>query len=352
MLEQSSAISSEEPNAESVATGSSSANGANPEDTVGVPDGSAEELVTAHGEPADESPTASLPAVEASVSEAADERSLFLADLVRAMQTTAGLERVRIGEDTERRRQALIDQVRAREASEAERIRELAGEDMKAIEAWVDGEERRIRLERERRATDLNDDLDLSLSEHRSKIDLEIERVETAIANYRADVDAFFERLDRETDLVRIVQQAARRPVFPTLDTVAATIAPDVADAPGAEPSIAEPPPAGTDDGTTGAGTVGAPEPTMVGVMDPEAAAEPVELWAVPPETSPEPVPAGAFDDVDQGSADRERAEPVTAAIGASDGNSGTLFKSMAVKQPMGWLRRHANGGDDANGEG
>ena len=101
----------------------------------------------------------------------ADEGSLFVAELVRSMRATASLERAKIGEDTEQKRQAHIGLVRAREASEADRMRELAGEDMKAIEAWVAAETTRIQAERERRATELNTDLETSLSEHHGKID-------------------------------------------------------------------------------------------------------------------------------------------------------------------------------------
>ena len=380
MSEQSSEFDSEQPYTSSVAIGSSSANGVDPEEAVRVPDGSVELPVSTDGEPADASSTASEHAAESSISGTADDGSVFVAELVRAMQTTAGAERVRISEEIERRRQAHVDGVRAREASEAERIRELAREDIQAIEAWADGEKERIKRERQRRMTDLHDDLDLSLSEHRAKIDLEVEAVETAIAGYRAEVDAFFERLDRETDLVLIAQQAAMRPVFPTLGAVVASVAADpaeTADTAEAEPVVAEAPPAGPDDGATGqiAGVTersavgvmdpqAAPEP--VAVMDPQAAAEAVESWAAPPQTTPEPVPAVASDDVDRGTGDdvdrgtgddvdqgagTEQAEPVTAVIGSSDGGSGSLLQSMAVKQPMGWLRRHANGGDQANGE-
>jgi len=343
MSEHSSAFGSAEPTAELVATGPSSANGANPEDAVGAPG----ELATGGGAPAHDTPTASEHVAEPSGPGTADDGSVFVAELVRAMQTTAGAERVKIGEDIERRRQAHVDAVRAREASEAERIRELAREDMNAIEAWADGEKERVRVERQRRMTDLHDDLDLSLAEHRSKIDLEVERIETVIATYRAEVDAFFERLDRETDLVLIAQQAAMRPVFPALDDIGRTIPAAPADA--AEPVIAEAPPAAPEDGATGQ-IAGVTERTAVGVMDPQAAAEPAESWVTPPATSPEPVPVEASDAIDPG-ADREPAEPVTAAIGPSEGGPGTLLQSMSVKQPMGWLRRHANGGDQANGE-
>ena len=345
MSEHSSAFGSAEPTAEFGATGPSSANGANPEDAVGVPG----ELTTG-GAPADDTPISSEHAAEPSISGTADDGSVFVAELVRAMQTTAGAERVRIAEDIERRRQAHVDVVRAREAYEAERIRELAREDMNAIEAWADGEKERIKVERQRRMTDLHDDLDLSLAEHRSKIDLEVERVETAIARYRAEVDGFFERLDLETDLVLIAQQAAMRPAFPALDDIGRIVATDPAEAADAEPVIAEAPTAGVDGGATGQ-IAGVTERAAVGVMDPGAAAEPAESWVTPPEMSPEPVPVEASDTVDAG-ADREPAEPVTAAIGSSEGGPGTLLQSMSVKQPMGWLRRHTNGGDHTNGEG
>jgi len=347
MAEQSSGFGTEQPYTSSVAVGSPSANGANPEDTAGVSDGSPDVLATGGGAPTGDTLRASGQAAEPTIAGAADDATVFVAELVRAMQTTAGAERARIGEDTERRRQAHVDAVRAREASEAERIRELAREDMNAIEAWADGEKERIKLERQRRMTDLHDDLDLSLAEHRSKIDLEVERVDTAIARYRTEVDAFFERLDRETDLVLIAQRAAMRPVFPALDDIGRTVAAEPAGAAEPEPVIAEAPPAGVDDGATDQ-IAGVTERTAVGVMDPQAAAEPAESWVTPPETSPEPVEAS--DTVEPG-ADRESAEPVTAAIGSSEGGPGTLLQSMSVKQPMGWLRRHANGGDQANGE-
>jgi len=332
---------SQQPNAESGGDGSSSTDGASVEDALSAPDGPAEERSATQDQPGGESPGAVEPAAGDVVSGAAgdataapnqpadaddaaaaapEDGSVFLAELVRALQTTAGLERVRIGEDTERRRQAHIDRVRAREASEAERMRELAGEDMKAIEAWADGETKRIQLERERRATTLQEDLEASLAEHRSKIDREIDAVEAAIATYRAEVDAFFEGFGRETDLILIAHRAARRPVFPTLEAAAET--------------------------------VGATEPAAVGVMDPHAAAEPIESWAAPRETNPEPAPAGAPDGVDQESVAAEPAEPVAAATGQTEGSSSHLLQSVTVKRPMSWLRRDANDGDTSNREG
>ena len=141
----------------------------------------------------------------------------FMAKLARAMHTTAARERARIADDVERRRAAHVQAVRDRAASEVERIRALAGDDMKAIEAWAAGEANRVKLEREQREKALNEDLEVSLKEHRSIIDREVADAETAIAAYRTEVEAFFADLDREADPIEIARQAGRHPVFPTL---------------------------------------------------------------------------------------------------------------------------------------
>jgi hypothetical protein len=187
-------------------------------------------------------------------------------------------------------------------------MRELAGEDMKAIEAWVASETTRIQLERERREKDLNQDLETSLAEHHAKIEREIETVETAIATYRAEVAVFFGALDSETDPVLIAQQAARRPVFPSLDAA--------------------------DDATTPATTTAESEPVVVGVMDPRAARESIDAWVPPIEPSTEPA---------------EQAEPVAAATGAGESNGGSMIQAMPVNRPMSWLRRDSNSGGHPN---
>ena len=270
-----------------------------------------------------------------------DDGAVFRGELVRAMRTTAAVERIRIAEDSEQRRLAQVERVRARQAAEAERMRELASEDMKAIETWAAGEMKRIKLEKELRAKDLNEDLDLSLAEHGSRIDREIEGIETAIAAYLSEVDAFFDGLDQETDLVLIAKQAARRPIFPSLDAVAELTAVAAQEAPEEAPvesSLSDTPVAEAD-GVAEEGAADAAEPAAVGVMDPGAEPEAVESWAPAPEASPEVVPVGASEDVEGGEA-VETAEPV-AATASSHGSS--LFESVSVMRPMSWLRRDAS---------
>ena len=91
----------------------------------------------------------------------------FLDDLAKAMRTTAAAEQARDAEITDQRRQSHLDAIRAREALEAEELRELAKEDVKGIDAWSDGEIKRIKLERERRIASRREQLQIRLEEHR-----------------------------------------------------------------------------------------------------------------------------------------------------------------------------------------
>lgn len=203
-------------------------------------------------------------------------------------------------------------------------MRELAAEDVQAIEAWVEVETARIQLERERRATAVREDLETSLAEHGSKIDREIETLERAISIYRAQVEAFFDSLDGETDPILIAQKAASRPLFPTLGAATVTVAAaSSVDEVVAEPSSAD-------------------EPPVVGVMDPEAPAESVESWAAPADTSPELEPVAALDDVASGDAVAapDAAEAEAPEVIATVGGPGALLQSVPAKRPMSWLWR------------
>jgi hypothetical protein len=326
--EQWSEFDSGKTNGGSEASGESSANGVAPETAIGVAEPLGEEPGTTDAESIEPAGEASLSDADAATAEAAaaaaaataavessDEGSEFLAELVRAMQTAAGMERARIGEDIDRRRQQQIDEVQARKASEADRMRELAAEDVQGIEAWVEVETARIQLERERRATAVREDLETSLAEHSSKIDREIETLDRAISIYRAQVEAFFDSLDGETDPILIAQKAASRPLFPALGAAAEAVAvASPAEAIEVEPSSGH-------------------EPSVVGVMDPEAAAEPVESWAASADTSPEFEPVAALDNVAMDGAEAP-------AVSASVGGPGALLKSVPAKRPMSWLWR------------
>jgi hypothetical protein len=365
---------------ESEATGSSSTDGSAPDDgpvatDTGAdpgPDLGTEVSGTVDAAAAEESTTgasaddATGDTSSGDASPGGNETALFLTELLRAMQSTVGIERTKMVEEIDRRRQAHIDGVRAREAAEADRMRQLADEDMSTIEAWADGEIKRIQLERERRAADLHNDLETSLSLHHSKIDRQLEDVESVIGSYRSQVDAFFATLDHEADLILIARHAANRPVFPDLESVAQTAS--AADATPVESPTIEAPsgdegaasaepvePAATAEPVEPAASaepfepVAPAEPAVVGVMDPEAAPEPVESWAAPAESDVGRVETGETGEADQVGEHRDEPRPVSAV--ASTNPPGSLLASVPVSRPMSWLRRDASGGDRTNTE-
>ena len=232
-------------------------------------------------------------------SDQADDGATFLADLARAMQSTAAAEQARNAEGTDQRRQAHIDAIRAREAIEAEDLRELAKEDVKGIDAWSDGEIKRVKLERERRIAARREQLQIRLEEHRSVVAREVEAVEAAVAAYRSEIEGYFQRLEAETDPVAIARYAGNRPAFPVLELIGPDDTPSTSPyagsiaAPAAiqvpatvEPAAHDEPPGdGHDDPPAGDGS-------MIGVMGLIAASEaPAEQWAAAPEPEPEPVP-------------------------------------------------------------
>jgi hypothetical protein len=227
-----------------------SANGHDPEAAIGIADPPDSESPTTDAEPAppamaDESPTTDAAAP--------DGGATFLAELAGAMRATAANERKRIDEDIDRRREEHLGTINERRDSEAARMRELAADDLKAIDAWAQGERQRIDEEREQKATALQQDLDTSLAQHASQIDGEVAGAEAAIAGYRQEVEAFFAKLDAETDPVEIARLASQRPAFP-----------DLATAPAAQPATP----------AADAGQV------PVGVMDAETAADPATAWS------------------------------------------------------------------------
>ena len=173
------------------------------------------------------SATATKPATAADAADstsditAPDDNTAFLAELAKAMKTTVAVERARITQDADRRRDAHIASINDRRETESAKMRELAQDDLKGIDAWAERERQRIQQERERRASGVRKDLESSLTEHRAKIDGEIQAVDAAVATYRSEVEAFFSVLDEESDPVAIAQHAGQRPVFPTLEAIA-----------------------------------------------------------------------------------------------------------------------------------
>ncbi len=235
----------------------------------------------------------------------------FLDDLAKAMRTTASAEQARDAELTEQRRQAHLDAIRAREALEAEDLRELAKEDVKGIDAWSDGEIKRIKLERERRIASRREQLQVRLEEHRMVIASEVEAVEAALASYRIETERFFDRLGSQTDPVEIARQAGTRPPFPALDQIGPEATPTAAAAAAYQAPVQEAPApmsaaaviAGIEQ-VQSTGTIEAPA-----AIEPVASDDPIEAVAAS-DAAPAPVEAVAA---------VEAAEPVETAEPATE---------------------------------
>jgi hypothetical protein len=251
-------------------------------------------------------------ATESPIEAELDDRSKFLADLARVMQTTAAAEQARNAEGTEGRRQAHVDTIRAREALEADELRELAKHDVKGIDAWSEGEIKRIKLEREGRIASRREELQIRLEEHRSVVAREVAAVEAAVAAYRAEIDQFFGRLEAETDPVAIAREAGNRPQFPELSLIGPDDAPVTTEYGYVVNAFAQAE-AASDDGQhddEGTGTGAGSEGELVGVMDPDAGSGPTETpWDSGGEVGAQPEGGEAS----EGSEGSETPEPVVA---------------------------------------
>jgi hypothetical protein len=277
-------------------------------------------------------------AESADVSNESGDGATFLADLARAMQSTAAAEQARNAEGTEQRRQAHVDAIRAREALEAEDLRELAKEDVKGIDAWSDGEMKRIKLERERRIAARREQLQVRLEEHRSVVGREVDAVEAAVGKYRTEIELYFERLNAETDPVAIARVAGDRPPFPVLELIGPDDAPAISAyqaSPTSAPVATEPSDAiSTDDDAAVADATSADETPAVASAD---AAEPMETEAAA-ETAVADEAADAGGTADAGEPARESESPLIGVMGDDDalqsGGKSRSAPAEAVAQP------------------
>ena len=237
--------------------------------------------------------------------EHAEGGATFLTDLAKAMQATATAEQARDAEITEQRRKAHLDSIRAREAIEAEDLRELAKEDVKGIDAWSDGEIKRIKLERERRIASRREQLQIRLEEHRGVVAREVDAVEAAVATYRTEIAGFFSRLGSTTDPVEIARQAGTRPAFPALEDIGPDGARSAAVATAVDEDSA-PAPVASDDAAAYNVTMYVSEHDA----RQDGADEPIAAEAAPVEATAEPEPNQAPETEGEQPAEQE---PVTA---------------------------------------
>ena len=163
-------------------------------------------------------PTATPDAPTRSRDVAPKKPTKFLADLTRAMQAAAESSRAATLEQFQGEAKAHVEQVHARSADEAAELRKGADDDIVTIRDWSKAELARIREETERKITTRKSDLDVELEEHAARIEREIERVQSRVAGFEAEMDKFFERLLNEDDPAEFAAMAENLPEPPPFD--------------------------------------------------------------------------------------------------------------------------------------
>jgi len=148
--------------------------------------------------------------------------SRFLADLVRAMRSTAEENRTSLVDGLRTEGKTSVEQIHARSAEEVDGLRRVAEQDVAGIKDWSKTEIARLRTETEERITERRQELELSLEGHAALIEREIEHVQARIAEYEAEMDAFFVRLEEVEDPSEFASVAAEMPEPPSLEEASA----------------------------------------------------------------------------------------------------------------------------------
>ena len=148
--------------------------------------------------------------------------SRFLADLVRAMRSTAEENRASLVDALQAEGKSSVEQIHARSAAEVDGLRRVADEDVAGIKDWSKAEIARIRTETEERIAERKLELELSLEGHAALIEREVEHVQARMAEYEAEMDAFFVRLEEIEDPSEFASVAAEMPEPPSLEEASA----------------------------------------------------------------------------------------------------------------------------------
>jgi hypothetical protein len=153
-------------------------------------------------------------------------------DLSRAMQVAA--EEARTGTLAQFQTDAKghIEGIHGRLTTETAELRRKADDDLAAHREWSKLEIARIREETEVRITARKSQLETEIAAHAAQIEREVEIVQARVAEFEAEMAAFFERLLAEDDPTRIAAMAERLPEPPPFDTVTESAVATLADSP------------------------------------------------------------------------------------------------------------------------
>jgi hypothetical protein len=162
-------------------------------------------------------------AVTGEATEAGDaEPDDLLGQLSRAMHAAAGSQRLRIAEELGRQRAAEVTALKARTGSEAKALKKISEHDISEVNAWAKTATELIAAERVRRIDARREQLQAELVRQDVIVEREVLAVEAAVESHQAELDAFFSRLERESDPAEIARLASSAPSLPSLVETAA----------------------------------------------------------------------------------------------------------------------------------
>jgi hypothetical protein len=145
----------------------------------------------------------------------------LIAGLIRAMRQAALASREETTARLRTQATARVEVVRAQGTDEALALRKNAEEDIAGIREWSKTEIARVRQRTEERIEERRAELERETEGHAAKLEEQIASVETAMAQYEAEMDRFFERLLAEEDPARLATLAEQAPETPELDALA-----------------------------------------------------------------------------------------------------------------------------------
>ena len=174
------------------------------------------------GEPDNEAPAAMTSDAPESTAQAGTtaprKQSKFMTDLTKAMQVAAEEARTRTLTQFQAEAKAYVEQIHARSSTEATELRRKADDDVAAVREWSKAEIARIREETESQITTRKSRLEGEIDGHAALIEREIEQVQSRVASFEQEMEAFFVRLLAEEDPTYFATMAERLPEPPPFE--------------------------------------------------------------------------------------------------------------------------------------
>ncbi|MEO8229512.1 MAG: hypothetical protein ABI628_07095 [Chloroflexota bacterium] len=141
-----------------------------------------------------------------------------MADLTRAMQAAAGSSRTATLEQFQAEAKIHTEEVHARSADEATELRKTADDDIVTIREWSKAELARVREETDRKISTRKANLEGELEDHAARIERRIERLQTRVSAFEAEMEQFFEKLLNQDDPAEFAAMAEHLPEPPPFD--------------------------------------------------------------------------------------------------------------------------------------